>query len=86
MIEGVIIHNVFGEACSSYSGGSGGNCIEVADHGSRVLVRDTKNTAGPMLRFTPDAWRSFADLLKTDRSLSAERWPGLAALYGALSL
>jgi hypothetical protein len=65
---------------SSYSGGSGGNCIEVADQGSRVLVRDTKDTAGPMLRFTPDAWRSFAGLLKADRSLSAERRPDLPEL------
>jgi len=26
---------------SSYSGGSGGNCVELADRGGRVLVRDT---------------------------------------------
>jgi len=42
---------------SSYS--SQGNCVEVAarDH---VLVRDTKNRAGAVLRFTPEAWRRFA--------------------------
>jgi len=49
---------------SSYSGGSGGNCVEVADHGSRVLVRDTKDSQGPVLRFTADAWRRFADRVK----------------------
>ena len=65
---------------SSYSGQSGGNCVEVAQATSRVLVRDTKDTAGPMLRFTPDAWRSFADLVKVDRSLPAWRWQGLPAL------
>jgi Domain of unknown function (DUF397) len=27
---------------SSHSGNGGGNCVEVADHGSRVLVKDTK--------------------------------------------
>ncbi|HYS40409.1 MAG TPA: DUF397 domain-containing protein [Pseudonocardiaceae bacterium] len=46
---------------SSYS--SQGNCVEVAarDH---VLVRDTKDRTGPMLRFTPAAWRRFADRVK----------------------
>jgi hypothetical protein len=49
---------------SSYSGGQGGNCVEVADDDSRVLVRDTKDCTGPMLRFTPDAWRRFAKQVK----------------------
>jgi hypothetical protein len=49
---------------SSYSGGSGGNCVEVADHDHRVMVRDTKDRTGPVLAFTPDAWRRFADQLK----------------------
>ncbi|HEY6315114.1 MAG TPA: DUF397 domain-containing protein [Streptosporangiaceae bacterium] len=55
---------------SSYSGGSGGNCVEVADHGNRVLVRDTKNSTGAMLRFTHDAWQRFADRVK--RSLASD--------------
>ena len=54
---------------SSYSG-NGGECVEVADHDNRVLVRDTKNKAGVMLRFTADAWRRFADQVKGERSLS----------------
>jgi hypothetical protein len=46
---------------SSYS--SQGNCVEVAarDH---VLVRDTKDRPGPVLRFSPAAWRRFADRVK----------------------
>lgn len=48
---------------SSYSGGQG-NCVEVADDSRRILVRDTKNRAGVVLRFTSDAWRRFADLVK----------------------
>lgn len=47
---------------SSYS--SQGNCIEVADSGSRVLVRDTKDRTGPVLKLSPAAWRQFADRLK----------------------
>jgi hypothetical protein len=48
---------------SSYSGGNGGNCIEVGTNAGigRVLVRDTKDRPGPVLRFTPAAWKKFAD-------------------------
>lgn len=46
------------------SGSSGGNCVEVAGHDSRVLVRDTKDKSGPALRFSADAWRQFADQVK----------------------
>jgi hypothetical protein len=53
---------------SSYSSSNGGECVEVADHESRVLVRDTHYRTGPVLRFTPDAWRRFADWVK--RSLA----------------
>jgi len=56
---------------SSYSGGQGGNCIEVADHDSRVIVRDTKHRLGPILRFTAEAWRRFADQVKADASLAS---------------
>ncbi len=59
---------------SSYSGDQG-NCVEVADqNGNRVLVRDTKNRADAILRFTPDAWRRFAGQVKGERSL-ADLWP-----------
>lgn len=54
---------------SSYSGQSGGNCVEVADNGNRVMVRDTNNRAGAVLRFSPAAWRRFAEQVK--RSLTA---------------
>jgi hypothetical protein len=49
---------------SSYSG-SQANCVEVAVRGG-VLVRDTKDRGGPVLRFTPATWRRFADQMKTD--------------------
>ncbi len=54
---------------SSYSGGEG-NCVEAAGHpeGSRVLVRDTKDRTGPVLRFSPAAWRRFAEQVKAQRS------------------
>ena len=49
---------------SSYSGNGGGNCFEVGGGTRRVLVRDTKDRTGPVLRFTPGAWRRFAGEVK----------------------
>ena len=48
---------------ASYSD-NGGNCVEVGDDAGRVLVRDTKDRRGLVLRFTPGAWRRFADHVK----------------------
>jgi hypothetical protein len=41
---------------------SNSNCVEVANlpDGS-VGVRDSKDSAGPVLRFTSDEWRAFVD-------------------------
>jgi hypothetical protein len=50
---------------SSYSGGSGGQCVEVGHVPGLVAVRDTKNQgAGPVLRMTAEAWKTFTDGLK----------------------
>lgn len=49
---------------STYSGGSGGNCVEVAADGT-VRVRDTKNPeTGPVLRIPAEAWGKFTISLK----------------------
>ncbi|HEX5303337.1 MAG TPA: DUF397 domain-containing protein [Streptosporangiaceae bacterium] len=42
----------------------GGNCVEVADHGNRVLVRDTQTRSGPVLWFSPNAWRGLVEQVK----------------------
>lgn len=45
---------------SSFSGGNGGNCVEVATlAGGRVGVRDSKDTSVPALVFTPGEWNAF---------------------------
>ena len=49
---------------STYSGSNGGGCLEAASHDSRVLVRDTQDRTGPVLRFVPAAWRRFTDQVK----------------------
>jgi hypothetical protein len=59
---------------SSYSGNGGGNCVEVADHGNRVLVRDTKDRGGAILRVSHETWRRFTDGVK--RSLASDPGPG----------
>jgi hypothetical protein len=60
---------------SSYSGNGGGNCAEVAGHGSRVLVRDTKDRLGPVLRFSPGTWRRFAEQVKRSLARARQSWP-----------
>jgi hypothetical protein len=51
---------------STRSGGTGGNCVEVADNlPSVVAVRDSKDQAGPVLVFTPAEWSAFVDGVKS---------------------
>ena len=57
--------NIMNWRKSSYSGGNGAECIEVASLDGAVAVRDTtQNGAGPVLRVTPAAWRLFAGQVK----------------------
>jgi hypothetical protein len=50
---------------SSYSGGNGGNCLEIASlpDDSRA-VRDSKDPEGPKLVFAPATWRTFTTAVK----------------------
>jgi len=49
---------------ASYSGSGGGQCVEVADVASVVMVRDTTDRDGGTLAFTADAWRAFTGTLR----------------------
>jgi Domain of unknown function (DUF397) len=52
---------------STYSSNGGASCIEVgqATRTIAIAVRDTKQHGrGPVLRFTPAAWRRFAEQVK----------------------
>ncbi|MER7413812.1 MULTISPECIES: DUF397 domain-containing protein [Streptomyces] len=44
---------------SSYSGGGGGNCVEVARADSTVQVRDSKVVGGPRLSVSRAGWSWF---------------------------
>jgi hypothetical protein len=37
-----------------------GNCVEVSMTGVEVMVRDSKNPAGPVIVCSPGSWRAFA--------------------------
>ncbi|MEV0691182.1 DUF397 domain-containing protein [Streptomyces sp. NPDC050388] len=47
---------------SSYSGGGGGNCVEVALCPEAVFVRDSKDTRRQPLAVSFDAWSAFTTL------------------------
>lgn len=50
---------------SSYSGNTGGDCVEVADgFPGAVPVRDSKNVSSAVLIVGPDAWRAFVNGLR----------------------
>jgi hypothetical protein len=51
---------------SSYSGANG-SCVEVADLGDYVAVRDSKDKAGPKLVFSREVWQAFLSELKYGR-------------------
>ena len=60
-MEGIIES---GWRTSSYTGNGGGNCVEVGDAARVIIVRDTKDSSGPVLWFSLAAWRRFADQVK----------------------
>jgi hypothetical protein len=53
---------------STYSGGNGASCVEVATTPTGVLVRDTTNRAGAVLTIHAAAWRTLlAEVRPTHR-------------------
>jgi hypothetical protein len=55
---------------SSFSGNGGGSCVEVGQARRGVVVRDTQDRSGPVLRFSPATWRRFAEQVR--RSLASD--------------
>lgn len=51
---------------SSYSNGSGGECVECARTVVGTLVRDSKQPEGPVLTVEAGAWRAFLDGMVTE--------------------
>ncbi|MFF8591345.1 DUF397 domain-containing protein [Streptomyces sp. NPDC015220] len=47
---------------SSYSSGSGGDCVEVASTGRAVHVRDSKRPGEATLNVSADQWAAFVGM------------------------
>ncbi|PKV85936.1 DUF397 domain-containing protein [Streptomyces sp. TLI_146] len=52
---------------SSYSGGSGTECVEATFAATGTAIRDSKRPAGPRLRFAAPTWEAFLTALQADR-------------------
>ncbi|MFD7286203.1 DUF397 domain-containing protein [Streptomyces sp. NPDC059863] len=63
---------VVGWRKSSYSGGSQGECLEVADGYADVPVRDSKNPHGPALVFPAAGWSAFVAAVRDDEFPASE--------------
>jgi hypothetical protein len=60
----------------SRASGADGGCVEVAQSGSLVLVRDSRDRSGAVLKFTRGQWRGLVSLIKSgaaDRGLILNR-------------
>jgi Domain of unknown function (DUF397) len=51
---------------SSFSGSSGGNCVEVARTGAAFGVRDSKDPIGPVLAMSAEQGHKFLLAIKCD--------------------
>ncbi|MFI7330098.1 DUF397 domain-containing protein [Micromonospora aurantiaca (nom. illeg.)] len=49
---------------SSRSDNNGGACVEVAAVNGGILIRDSKDAAGPVLRIGNPAWKAFLSTLR----------------------
>jgi hypothetical protein len=55
---------------SSYSGGNGGGCVDVARNLPGVVaVRDSKDPDGPALVFSRDNWATFIVALRDEQAV-----------------
>jgi hypothetical protein len=52
---------------SSYSNGSGGNCLEVVASAGEALARDSKDPEGPVLAFSLASWSGFVSAVREQR-------------------
>lgn len=51
---------------SSFSGSSNPACVEVGFETSAVLMRNSRDRCGPVLRFTVAEWKAFVAGVKAD--------------------
>lgn len=51
---------------SSFTGGSGGQCVEVANASNLSAIRDSKDPHGPLLEFPRKSLVRFLSTIKAD--------------------
>lgn len=80
---------------SSYSGTNGGECVEIALDGDKVLIRDSKYlrdpsndpTAQPMISVPAQDWDAFKDNAAGNQTVGWTGWPLIERLpTGAVTL
>jgi hypothetical protein len=65
----------FDEPCIAWrksTASNSGGCVEVAIVDSTVLIRDSMNRDGAVLRLSPAAWTSFLPHVRLEMSVSTE--------------
>ena len=66
---------------------SNGNCVEVASlPDGEVGVRNSRDSEGSVLRFTPDEWHAFSEVRETENSTvsASSTFPRATMAWGAL--
>ncbi|MFG3017113.1 DUF397 domain-containing protein [Streptomyces sp. NPDC048254] len=58
---------------SSYSGGSGTECVECAYNCGSTLIRDSKHVHGPILAVQGSTWGAFIGALRQHGDLKSRR-------------
>ncbi|MFF4020095.1 DUF397 domain-containing protein [Streptomyces sp. NPDC001843] len=53
---------------SSYSGGEGGECLEIATDHAAIHIRDSKTPTAPHLTLSPTTWLAFLPHLSPTNS------------------
>lgn len=64
------VHRSDDDACLAWrtaDDSGGGDCVEVAPHAGRVLVRDSKDPDGPLFALGPGAWAALLAPIKDSR-------------------
>jgi len=61
---------------SSYSDLSDNDCVEICVDGAAILIRDSKNPAGPVLRVNAEVWSTFIDAVRRGRLRPPAQDPG----------
>lgn len=55
----IIVENEVPEWRKAKRSIANGDCVEIGPVGGTIAVRDSKDPSGPVLRYSPGAWKAF---------------------------